>query len=88
MEELSESERATLKQSLDDIIRESPRTELAGIRFKKVMKKVGTESPGVGGGVTVKPLSIGDVARRGGVGVEMDGRRLSRPCARKASQSA
>lgn len=44
MEGLSESDREVLKQSLDDIQREGPGTELAAVRFKKIMAKVGMES--------------------------------------------
>lgn len=44
LEGLSDEERQTLKKSLDDLIRDTPRTELAGTRFKKVMKKVSKES--------------------------------------------
>ena len=43
LDELSETERLTLRNSLEDLIRDTPRTELAGIRFKKMMKKVGKE---------------------------------------------
>jgi hypothetical protein len=44
LEELTPEERTQLDQTLDDLVRESPKTELAGFRFKKLMKKVGRES--------------------------------------------
>jgi hypothetical protein len=33
-----------LKQSLDDLVTDSPKTEVAGLRFKQLVKKVGKES--------------------------------------------
>jgi hypothetical protein len=33
-----------LGQSLDDLVASSPKTEVASLRFKKIMKKVGKES--------------------------------------------
>jgi hypothetical protein len=41
---LSNDEKEKLKGSLDDLVRESAMTEVAGLRFKKIMKKVGKES--------------------------------------------
>ena len=41
---LTEAEREKLKQSLDDLVREGPATEIAVVRFKKIMNKVGRES--------------------------------------------
>jgi hypothetical protein len=38
------SEREKLKQSLDDLYRDTPQTEVAALRFKKLMTKVGKES--------------------------------------------
>jgi len=43
-DDLSSSEREKLKQSLDDLYRDTPQTEVAAIRFKKIMAKVGQES--------------------------------------------
>ena len=43
-DELSNDEKEKLKGSLDDLVRESAMTEVAGLRFKKIMKKVGKES--------------------------------------------
>jgi hypothetical protein len=44
LEELTPEEREKLRKSLDDLVRDTPSTELAGIRFKKIMKKVGKGS--------------------------------------------
>lgn len=44
MDELDEGEREILKKSLDDLVQDSPKTEVASLRFKKVMKKVGGET--------------------------------------------
>jgi hypothetical protein len=45
-EGLSPEERETLKKSFDDLIVESPKTQLAAMRFKKLLPKVG---PQIGG---------------------------------------
>ncbi len=44
LDELSDEEKQKLKASLDDLIRDTPQTEVAGTRFKKIMRKVGKES--------------------------------------------
>ena len=44
MRELTPEEQASLEKSLDDLVRDTPTTELSGIRSKKVMQKVGKES--------------------------------------------
>ena len=44
MDGLDAEERQLLKQSLDDLVTDSPKTEVAGLRFKQLMKKVGKES--------------------------------------------
>lgn len=44
LEKLTPEEREQLKSSLDDLIRETPRSELASLRFKKLIKKAGKES--------------------------------------------
>jgi len=44
LEELSSEEKEKLKNSLDDIVAETPKTELAGLRFKKILKKLGKDS--------------------------------------------
>lgn len=41
IEELSEEERGLLTMSLDDLVRETPRTSLAVVRFKKLAAKAG-----------------------------------------------
>jgi len=44
LDELSKDEIEKLKSSLDDLVVDNPRTELAATRFKKIMSKVGKES--------------------------------------------
>ncbi len=44
MENLSIEEKDILEKSLDSLIRDSPDTELAASRFKRIMAKVGAES--------------------------------------------
>ena len=41
LEELSEGDRDTLKESILDLSRDSPRTELASLRYKKLIRKSG-----------------------------------------------
>ena len=41
MENLSDEEKELLSRSIDDLITDSPRTELAATRFKKLLVKVG-----------------------------------------------
>ncbi len=41
LDELSEEEKEQLKGTLDDLVRDTPRTEVAATRFKKLMAKVG-----------------------------------------------
>ncbi len=43
VEGLSTEERETLKRSFDDLIVESPRTQLAAMRFKKLLPKIGQQ---------------------------------------------
>lgn len=45
-EGLSPEEKETLKKSFDDLIVESPRTQLAAIRFKKLLPKIGQQIGG------------------------------------------
>ena len=40
---LSVDEQEALKQSLDDLVSSTPRTEVAVVRVKKLLKKAGTE---------------------------------------------
>lgn len=41
LEELSESERSTLKESILELTQDSPRTELASLRYKRLIAKSG-----------------------------------------------
>jgi len=41
LEELSAEERELLKKSIDELARETPRTEVAAVRVKKSLRKVG-----------------------------------------------
>ncbi len=43
LDELSDSERANLKSSIDDILNETPKTLLAVTRFKKAISKLGKD---------------------------------------------
>jgi len=42
MEKLDTSEREALSKSLDDLVRETPQTQVAVTRFKKLMTKAGS----------------------------------------------
>ena len=44
LEDLSNEDRERLKQSLDALQRDGPQTEVAAVRLKKIMAKVGKES--------------------------------------------
>ena len=44
IEELTPEEKKLLKESLDDIIRDTPRTVVASNRFKRLVAKGGRES--------------------------------------------
>ena len=44
MDALSDAEKESLKKTLPDLVRETPRARLAETRFKKLMKKAGKES--------------------------------------------
>lgn len=46
LDELSPEEKAKLKSSLDDIISETPKTEVASFRVKKVLSKLGKDTYG------------------------------------------
>lgn len=54
---LSDADRRILKKSLDELVADSPKAEVASLRFKKVMKKVGAESYEVVKGVVTDVLS-------------------------------
>ena len=42
--EVSDDDKEKLKGSLDDLVRESPKTEVAKLKFKNVMRKAGSAS--------------------------------------------
>ena len=44
LDELDEAERDKLKGSFDDLAKDSPQTQVAATRFKKIMAKLGTQS--------------------------------------------
>ena len=44
LENISDAEKEILSKSIDDIIRDTPKTELAATRFKKIISKVGKTS--------------------------------------------
>ena len=44
MDALSDDEKESLKKTLPDLVRETPRARLAETRFKKLMKKAGGEA--------------------------------------------
>jgi hypothetical protein len=44
LESLTEDEKKTLKDSLDDLVKDTPKTTLAATRFKKLAVKMGKES--------------------------------------------
>ena len=44
LEELSDQEREELKKSIEDLLRETPRTRVAETKFKKLMLKAGKEA--------------------------------------------
>ena len=44
LDELDQADRDKLKASLDDLAKDSPQTEVAASRFKKIMGKVGTQA--------------------------------------------
>lgn len=41
--EISEEERNVLNQSLDELVKDTPQTEVATVRFKKIVSKAGPE---------------------------------------------
>jgi hypothetical protein len=44
LDELSEEEKQLLTKSIDDLVKETPKTELAAIKFKKMLSKTGKET--------------------------------------------
>lgn len=61
-DELSKEDREKLKQSLEDLYRDSPQSEVAAVRFKKIMAKVGKESYGAMKQIVISVLS--EVAKK------------------------
>lgn len=43
LDDLTQDERETLKRTVDELVRESPRTPVAETKFKKIMRKAGKE---------------------------------------------
>jgi hypothetical protein len=46
LENLTQEEKDILKKSLDDLVRDSPKTTVAATRFKKLVRKAGGEATG------------------------------------------
>jgi hypothetical protein len=46
LEKLNDNERGILSRSLDDLVRETPNTPVAILRFKQLVSKAGTEAAG------------------------------------------
>lgn len=44
LEELSNEEKSTLKSTFDDLTKDSPRTEIAASRFKRILRKVAPDA--------------------------------------------
>jgi hypothetical protein len=44
LDTISAEEKASLKESLDDLVRDTPRTKVAEAKYKNIMKKVGREA--------------------------------------------
>jgi hypothetical protein len=44
LDKLTDKEKDILKKSLDDIIRDTPQTQIASVRFKKLVTKAGPEA--------------------------------------------
>jgi hypothetical protein len=57
LDELTPDEREKLKGTLDDLVRDTPRTQVAGTRFKRIMSKVGTSSASAMRDIIVDVLS-------------------------------
>lgn len=67
LDELSQEDRELLKGTFADLMKESPQTEVAAIRFKKVLAKVGRETA-----KTVRDLVV-DIASETAKKVIMEG---------------
>ena len=57
MEELTADDRQKLKDSLSDLTKSGPKTQLAESRFKRIMNKVGKESADAMRGILVDVVS-------------------------------
>ncbi|MBU6400346.1 MAG: DUF2321 domain-containing protein [Verrucomicrobia bacterium] len=57
LNDISPAEKQQLKQTIDDLAHEGPRTEPAKLRFKTIMRKVGKESYDVMKGVVTDLVS-------------------------------
>lgn len=66
IEELNAAEKETLKESLGELIKDNPRTELAAVRFKKL---VGRAAPVVGGAIKEIMVSIATDAAKKSLGL-------------------
>lgn len=55
--ELDDDDRKKLKESIDDLVKDSPAAEVAGTRFKKILGKLGTESATMMKNIVVDVLS-------------------------------
>lgn len=57
LDELSEEEKESLKNSISDLARETPNLDLAGMRYKKALKKMGKVGADALNGIMVNLLS-------------------------------
>ena len=55
--ELDDDDRKKLKESIDDLVKDSPAAEVAGTRFKKILGKLRTESATMMKNIVVDVLS-------------------------------
>src|SRR4029453_17465682 len=55
--ELDDDDRKKLKESIDDLVKDSPATQLAGTRVKKILAKLGKGSAGARKSVIIDVLS-------------------------------
>jgi len=57
LDDLSDAERNTLKKSFDELVHDSPNTEVAAVRVKKILAKAGTAGIGMFKSILVDVLS-------------------------------
>jgi hypothetical protein len=62
LDDLAPNDRESLKKSLHDLVRETPKTRLAETRFKKIMRKVGRD--GYDGMKALLSDIVSDVVRK------------------------